>query len=244
MAKAYITQRESDNQGWTGPVDGMTGEQSCSALDTGNIAQSSEDQNNLPVGGSEATGLETSAGKRSGCVSEVTAPLPFMCKPDPAAIARAEARRRAVENGNLLGLLEVIRGEPLGIYPQRDLPDVSRCINNAAKQNVHGLTDDLFAVIMTMAGTMLTRFALFLDFRLKQFDKQADGQPIPIPLDLAKEGYLDRMARLSRFVTDLATQRARVRHLNGLEHEHKNNKTGSQDNGDAESLEEDPGPDD
>jgi hypothetical protein len=97
---------------------------------------------------------------------------------------------------------------------------------------------------MTMAGTMLTRFALFLDFRLKQFDKQADGQPIPIPLDLAKEGYLDRMARLSRFVTDLAAQRARVRHLNELEHEHKKTKTGSRDNGDAETLEEDPGPDD
>ncbi|MFH1747701.1 MAG: hypothetical protein ABIG44_11745 [Planctomycetota bacterium] len=118
--------------------------------------------------------------------------------------------------GDLLGLLDYLETRDNPALLRESLGMISRCIRVRAQTDVSGLCEDAFARILGMAVLLLTKVQLYIETRLRE-DVRVDGHTLSqIPRDLTEDGWLERMERLSRFVAEMATTRARVRHLNGL----------------------------
>lgn len=126
-----------------------------------------------------------------------------------------EVLNRMAENGDVLGLFDHIQKHGTRLHPDVAMGALSRCIRTKATRDLSGLTEDAFAAILMLGTTMLLRCQLHIGRRLREADES--GSPaVMVPNDLVEEGWFERAERTSRFVGEMASTRARVRHLNGL----------------------------
>lgn len=118
------------------------------------------------------------------------------------------------DEGDVLGLLAQIRSKNALTLP----PDVMDYLSTAIRQkqsDVVGLTEAAFAEIMGFATLMLIRCELRVERRLAESARYG-GDPTHLPEDLNSEGWLERIERISRFVTEIASARSRIQHLEEL----------------------------
>ena len=120
--------------------------------------------------------------------------------------------------GDLLGLLDFIQSQRTSLIAETAMGALSKCIRQKAKSDLTGLTEDAFALILTLATNMLLRCKLQIDESLKEADR-CGGSPGAIPKEIIDGGWIDLAEKVSRFVAEMAAIRGRVHHLHGLKDE-------------------------
>ena len=120
------------------------------------------------------------------------------------------------DRGDVLDLLDHLEDDanPLALGSSMRL--ISRCIRNKAKADLSGLCDDAFSRIIGMATLLLARTQLYITERLSEAEAYGAHAKSGLPADLIDQGWLDRAERISRFISEMAAVRARVRHVNRL----------------------------
>lgn len=135
------------------------------------------------------------------------------------APSRTQTCERFVEDQDVQGLLEYLRSLRVSLSADFSLSVMSRCIRAKARDDLSGLSEDIFGAILALGMTMLCRCQLHIEKRLADTVALCHDSSPPIPADLVHEGWLDRAERISRFCAEMAALRARVLHLNGMNHE-------------------------
>ena len=118
--------------------------------------------------------------------------------------------------GDLLGLLDYLETEASPVLLQDSLGLIGQCIRVRAREDLSGLSEDVFARVLGMATLLLTKVQLYIMARMREDERVGADALSGMPKDLTSEGWLDRLERLSRFVAEMAATHARVRHLNGM----------------------------
>ena len=131
--------------------------------------------------------------------------------PTPAQHCEAMAAK-----GDLLGLLDYLETEANPVLLHESLGTISRCIRVRAREDISGLCEDAFARILGMAVLLLSKVQLFITTRLKEAEHMGAHTLSQLPRDVTEDGWLERCERLSRFIAEMAADRARVRHLDGM----------------------------
>ncbi len=105
------------------------------------------------------------------------------------------------------------------MHPEVSLGSVAKCIRAKAKDNLSGLSEDTFGMILGLGALMLARCKLHIETRLAEADEHGSGSAPAMPADLIDDRWIERAERISRFCAEMVTLRARVRHVNGLDDE-------------------------
>lgn len=135
----------------------------------------------------------------------------------PTTSSPAETCAHLADEHDVLGLLEYLRAQRVPL--PRDLAggELSRCIRGRAKDNLTGLSEDIFGAVLALGMTMLTRCQLHIEKELALADRFDDTAAPPVPGSLIDSQWIERAERIARFCADMTALRARVRHLNRLE---------------------------
>jgi len=137
----------------------------------------------------------------------VNGPLP----PSPDEICK-----QFIERGDVTGLVGYLSSRTL--YGERiPLGCLQRCVRVKASQDLDGLSDDVFAAILSLGLNLLARVQVAIEKRIRWVDEVSPSEFQAVPHELIKEGLLERAERLSRFCAEMAALRARVRHLSHIE---------------------------
>lgn len=133
--------------------------------------------------------------------------------PEPT---QAELCERLVQNGNILGLLDLLEdsAKPHAVDSATSL--ISRCIRQSAQLNLTSLCDDAFARIIGLALLLQSRAAMFITARLSEAERFGAHCESGLPADILDQGWIERAERLGRFIAEMAQLRARVAHINRL----------------------------
>lgn len=120
------------------------------------------------------------------------------------------------DQGDVLGLLDYLEDDanPLALRAAMNL--LSRCIRQKARTDLSALCDDAFARIIGMATLLLARTQLYITERLTTAEQLGAHAKSGLPCDLVDEGWLERAERISRFISEMATIRSRVQHVDRL----------------------------
>ena len=141
----------------------------------------------------------------------------------PEQTTDAPSPRRICEDlankGDLLGLLNYLEDEANDEVLHAALPLIDRCTRQKAKTDLPGLVEEVFARIVGMTTFLLVRVQLYIGARLRECERYGAHGLSKLPADLLDDGWLDRAERLSRFVMEAATIRARVKHVARLNNE-------------------------
>lgn len=124
--------------------------------------------------------------------------------------------RELADRGDVLGLLDHLEDDADALALGSSMRLLSRCIRNRARADLSGLSDDAFARILSLATLLLARVQLYITSRLTEAEAYGAHAKSGIPSDLLDQGWLDRAERLSRFISEMATVRSRVQHVNRL----------------------------
>lgn len=136
--------------------------------------------------------------------------------PSPQQICQELADR-----GDVLGLLDYLEDEANGSVLQSSMALLGRCIRERARTDVSRLTEDAFGRIIGLAVLLLARVQLYITARFKDCESSGAGMLSRFPADLVDEGWLDRAERLSRFIAEMASTRARIQHVTRLNDERR-----------------------
>lgn len=121
------------------------------------------------------------------------------------------------EKGDVLGVLGWLRKRSVLRLPPDAMEHLARAIRQKEK-DLPGLIDVAFAEIAGLTLLLLVRAQLHVEIRLAEADAHG-GYPSHIPDDLEKEGWIDRLERISRFFGEMCAARARIEHLNRINNE-------------------------
>jgi len=133
----------------------------------------------------------------------------------PTPLQQCEAM---VEQGDLQGLLDHLQSKMTHLLHLS--PDLlARCIRRKARLDLSALTEDAFASILSLGLLLLLRTKLFIESRLQECEAHGAHALSQLPRDLLAEGWLERAERQARFVAEMASLRARTRHVSGLDDE-------------------------
>ena len=128
----------------------------------------------------------------------------------------AERCQKLAAHGDVLGLLDELEDRHGVRSIEASVGLLSRCIRQRAKANLSGLCDDAFARIIGMAMLLLARTQLYITERLTEAEGYGAHAKSGLPCDLLDEGWIERAERISRFISEMATIRSRVQHVNRL----------------------------
>jgi hypothetical protein len=121
-----------------------------------------------------------------------------------------------IQRGDVTGLVGYLSSRTL--YGERiPLDCLQRCVRVKASQDLDGLSDDVFAAILSLGLNLLARVQVAIERRLHWVDEVSRSEFHAVPQELIKEGLLEQAERLSRFCAEMAALRARVRHLSQIE---------------------------
>lgn len=140
------------------------------------------------------------------------AATPTAAADDTAAPSIRQIREDLVARGDLLALLEQIEASPAWNRTAAALDQVTRCVRQLACDNLDGLNDAVFAIILGTANTLLVRCRLVISEELGKHDACGGGSA-DLPPELVEQGWLERFERLAKFVAEMASVRARLQHL-------------------------------
>jgi hypothetical protein len=141
-----------------------------------------------------------------------------------------EVRALMVERGDVNGLMEWIRSQRIGTLPPGIADELDRAIRKLGKRDLAGLADVAFGEILGMATHLLIRCALHIQKRLDESDASG-GHLHHVPDDIDRDGWITRFERISRFVSEISTSRARVLHVGRLNDERKQTRVPIRQNG-------------
>ena len=139
-----------------------------------------------------------------------------------------DERKSLSDAGDILGLAEHFAELPAPLGSAAAFSELSAALRAKAKSDLSAISEDGFAIILSMGIEMLMRCQYFITQRLRQHEEIRDHVNVPIPDDLLRDGWLERAERLSRFVSEMAALRARVRHLNLMSNEYEKGSRQSQ----------------
>ena len=112
-------------------------------------------------------------------------------------------------------LLAWLRATPPYEWPMTCLQDLGRSIRQLAADDTAAVVDFTFAELLAFSSLMLLRCQLHVEKRLADCDAYP-GDRTHLPVDLEQEGWLARIERIARFVSELSATWARVRHVSQL----------------------------
>ena len=121
------------------------------------------------------------------------------------------------EATDLAGLIDELirRGADRGSLQFDDYQGkLAGTIQKLARQNPNALAEGLFESIIAFTGLLLVRCQLRARYEIARADR--NGPSRAIPDELLRDGWLDRIERISRFVAEMSALRARVQHLGRL----------------------------
>jgi hypothetical protein len=120
------------------------------------------------------------------------------------------------DRGDVLGLLDHLEDDANQLALGSSMRLISRCIRNKAKADLSGLCDDAFARILSLATLLLARVQLYITSRLTEAEAYGAHAKSGLPADLIDQGWIERAERIARFISEMATVRSRVQHVNRL----------------------------
>lgn len=118
-------------------------------------------------------------------------------------------------NGDVTGLLDWMRSRSPDQWPPDIMAQLAKAIRKLGHDDLPQLIETAFAEILGFAVIVLTRAQAHVEQRLRECDAQS-GDRTHLPYDLDKEGWLNRVERISRFIAEIASARARVQHVGRL----------------------------
>jgi hypothetical protein len=122
---------------------------------------------------------------------------------------------RLVQEGDLLGLLayyerqDVISG---AFDPGQRLRDCIRALHKSPQ----GLAQTALDAVLEFALRLFTRTRLEIEHVLTRDERSAWRKPLEIPQVLLDGGWFERAERQARFLMEVVTLQARVRHVGAL----------------------------
>jgi hypothetical protein len=120
-----------------------------------------------------------------------------------------------VDEGNVPALLAWMRSQPADLLPPSIMDDLAKAIRKLARDDLSALIETAFGEILALAVVLLLRCQRHIEARLAESDRHgADGSHIPHDLD--KDGWISRAEKISRFILEVASARARVQHVGRL----------------------------
>ena len=138
---------------------------------------------------------------------------------------RAEVKCQTfVAKRDVQGLLAHLQELRIPLPSDFALGQLGQCVRAKAKEDMTGLAEETFGIILGLGVSMLGRCVLHIQHRLAEVDRHAGNGLAEVPGDLIDERWLERAERLSRFCGDMAALHARVRHVHGLEDSRRNPK--------------------
>ena len=116
------------------------------------------------------------------------------------------------DRGDVLGLLAWLRSRSVLRLPPSAMDNLAKAIRRLERDNVDALVETAYAEIIGLVTTLLVRCELHVERRLAEADSYG-GNPVHMPADLVDQDWFGRIERLARFLMQITTTRARVRHL-------------------------------
>ncbi len=135
--------------------------------------------------------------------------------PTPGERSAAADRKAFAADGQLIALMGLIENGPEWHRVPAALRDIGRCVNNRARTDPDGLTDEALVLIVGLATELLARCRLVITGELSRADEFNHGEA-HLPPDLIDGGWLDRFQASAKFVAQMAALRARLNHLRRL----------------------------
>ena len=130
-----------------------------------------------------------------------------------------EVCKELADRGDVLGLLDYLQDEANDAVLLSSLPTISHCIRGKAKRDLSGLVEDSFARVFSLALFLLVKVQLYICARLQESQDAGSHALSQLPADLIDDGWLTRAEKLSRFIAEMASTRARVQHVERLHRE-------------------------
>lgn len=115
----------------------------------------------------------------------------------------------------MVELLARYRGRGLDRLPDDAMEQLTRCIRRLQRHDLHALIGTAFGEIIGVSLQLAIRYRMHIEKRLRDSD-QAGGSPAEIPPDLIDEGWLQRVERIGRFISEISGSHARVQHVGEL----------------------------
>ncbi len=131
----------------------------------------------------------------------------------------AEHRKALIDSGDVGGMYEHLLTQGIELPCSEVVDALGRCIRRRANTDLSALGENAFAAAIGFATTMLLRAQLHVVRRLQEADQHGGNDLGHIPEDLLDDGWLGRVERISKFVSEMIALRARVQHLNDLGNE-------------------------
>ena len=126
-----------------------------------------------------------------------------------------EATADMAKQGNVAGLLAHIRSKPFEMLPPDIMDQLARSVRKLGGDDLSALINTAFTEILAFGTLLLVRCQLHVERRLGEADGLG-GDPYHLPVDLDREGWIERVERISRFISEMAATRARVLHVDRL----------------------------
>ncbi len=157
---------------------------------------------------------------------------------EPADPTFTEICSELSKRGDVLGVLGMLRSRTLEL-PTSAWDHLNLAVRNLEREDLPRLIEIGFSEIVGLTFLILLRAELHIEQEFARCSVYGGG-PGEMPRDVLAGGWIERVERLSRFLMDVTATKARIDHLNHLNNERGQCKSGRQPSENGRTMAADP----